>query len=96
MGSAKHWQEEQDALDEFVDALYMGHLNDPEDFYYTPRYESIPCEENARVVRDARTGRFSAKVEGTDYHWNENTIVFADDSGWHKPMVITTTTGKAI
>jgi len=96
MGLAKHWQHEQDELTDFVDALIMGHLNDPEDFDYAHRYDSVPREINSRMVRDIRTGRFIAKVEGTDYHWNDDTIVFADDGGWHKPMVITATAGKAV
>lgn len=95
MGLWKNKQLEQDELDAFVDALYMGRLNDPEDFDYEHGYESIPREFNERTIRDPRTGRFVAKATGIDYHWNENTIVFADDSNWQKPMVIKTTARKA-
>ena len=95
MGFHSEKQLEQDELDAFVNALYMGHT-DPDDLNYTPSYGNIPWEMNARTVRDKRTGRYLAKVEGIDYHWNESTIVFADDGGFHKPMVITTTAEKAV
>lgn len=97
MGLHKTKQLEQDELDAFVDALYMGFLNDPDDVCYNHRYDSIYRTDSARLMRDDRTGRFVGKVDGQDWHWNDSTIVFApEDSGWMKPMVITTTAEKAV
>lgn len=89
MGFAKTFQLEQDELDSFVDALHMGHLNDPEDFYYDARYDDIPWAENKRMMRDDRTGQFTYLADGIDYYWNDETIVFAPEGGcWQRPMVI--------
>ena len=90
MGMVKAALIEQDELDAFVDALHMGHLNDPTEFYYDTRYDDIPWTENIRMMRDERTGKFTSLSFGIDYQWNDTTIVFAPDMGGQKPMVIKT------
>ena len=93
MGYHKNQQLEQDELDDFVHALEMGHLNDPTDFDYAHRYDSIPCHYNVRMSRHPYNGRFIGMSEGFDYIWNDNTTVFHD--GFNKPMVIKAAVVKA-
>ena len=86
MGYHKQRQIEQDELDGFCQWLYSCGW-DEDTSLDSHIYDHLPCTYNIRNYRDRFTHRFQGKQGGTDYLWNDDTIVFAPDSGWY-PNVI--------
>lgn len=89
MGYWKEKQIEQDELDAFCQYLFAN-----DDVVHVVNYEDIPAVETERMYRDRFTNKFKAKRTGLDYLWDENTIVFAPDTGEY-PMVIKAANAQA-
>ena len=86
MGYHKQRQIEQDELDAFCHWLESGGW-DEDSSLETHIYDNVPQRCNKRMYREKFTNRFLAKEHGTDYLWNNETIVFYPDGGGH-PNVI--------
>lgn len=80
MGYWKEKQIEQDELDGFCQWLYTGGYDEDMSIDHNI-YDHLPRQFNTRNYRDRFTHRFQGKDSGIDYLWNDDTIVFAPDSG---------------
>jgi hypothetical protein len=86
MGYHSERQIEQDELEAFCYWLESGGW-DEDSSLETHIYDHVSQRCNERMYRDRRTHRFLAKVSGTDYLWNNETIVFYPDGGGHTNVI---------
>ena len=86
MGFMKQIQIAQDELDSFCHWLYSGGWDDDTSID-SHIYDHIPQRQSERMYRDRFTHRFQGKETGTDYLWDDNTIVFHPDNGFFPNII---------